>query len=154
MVVKTDIIYGFGIYLNQPISDEVWAAFITNHREAFETKNEVNLPEIEGFFDWWRDFGKYLNEYFREYSCECSGNTGIGAVLSNIMSRETGIRLGFYTGEGNEFPSIMFVEDYPWRLNKIERELTEQVLSDIMIPYFKELGLTDTPNYIRMEYVD
>ena len=41
---------------------------------------------------------------------------------------------------------------YPWLFNETEKELTEEKLSNICKKYMDELGITDNPDYLNLEY--
>lgn len=50
----------------------------------------------------------------------------MGAVIANIMSRETGIRFAYCQPDCNTLASVVFEESYPWMANETEKELTEK----------------------------
>ena len=79
---------------------------------------------------------------------------GNGAVISNIMSRETGIRFIYCQPDGDcdTYASIVFEEGYPWHLNEVEKNLTKEKLQSICKQYMNELGIDDTPDYLNLEY--
>lgn len=89
-----------------------------------------------------------------KYSCDNNGIEGIGSVIANIMSRETGIRFIYCPpdDECNTFASVVFEQGYPWQLNESEKELTEEKLSNICKKYMDELRITDVPDYLELEY--
>lgn len=78
----------------------------------------------------------------------------MGAVIANIMSRETGIEFAYCQPDENcDTPaSVVFDEKYPWLLNETKKELTEEKLSNICKKYMDELGITDDPDYLELEY--
>lgn len=95
-----------------------------------------------------------LEDFFEDYSCDNTGMEGIGAVIANIMSRETGIRFAYCQPDGDcdTLASIVFDEKYPWSFNETEKELTEEKLSNICKKYMDELGIVDNPDYLDLEY--
>ena len=50
------------------------------------------------------------------------------------------------------YDTILFPESYPWELNKIERNLTENKLETICCEYMIELDIKDNPDYQALEY--
>ena len=76
--------------------------------------------------------------------CDYSGHQGRGAVISSIIIRETGIRVEYQMGQSDcdSYPSVLFAEKMPWHLNEKERNLTVESLTDILLPYVEELGLS------------
>lgn len=95
-----------------------------------------------------------LEDLFKDYSCDNTGTEGVGAVIANIMSRETGIEFAYCQPDANcDTPaSIIFDEKYPWLLNETEKELTEEKLSNICKKYMDELGIADDPDFLELEY--
>lgn len=70
------------------------------------------------------------------------------------MYRETGVRFEYQPGQSNceSYPSVLFIEGYPWTYNDIEKELTEEKLDKICKKYINELNTDMTPDYLEMEY--
>lgn len=69
--------------------------------------------------------------------------SGSGAVISNIMSRETGLRFNYERGNDDyeNIPTIIFYEGMPWTFNNTEKDLTEISLFKIIEEYTRELGI-------------
>ncbi|MFR3809012.1 MAG: hypothetical protein ACLTX3_08685 [Lachnospiraceae bacterium] len=65
--------------------------FCESDREK-ELYNDM-LKHIENEYD--------LEDFFEDYSCDNTGIKGIGAVIANIMSRETGIRFVYCQPDGD-----------------------------------------------------
>lgn len=150
MSMRSSFIYGYGF--NCDCDDEKLIDFVKTHKETFcksetETKlYEEMLKHTENEYD--------LKDFFNGYSCESSGLDGNGAVIANIMSRETGIRFMYCQPniDCDTYASVVFEESYPWQLNEIEQNLTEEKLSDICKQYIEELGIAVTPDYLTLEY--
>lgn len=150
MSMRSSFIYGYGF--NCDCDDEKLIDFIKVHKETFcqseyETKlYEEMLEYTENEYD--------LEDFFDSYSCDQCGSEGNGAVIANIMSRETGIRFIYCQPDGDcgTYASVVFEQGYPWQLNKVEKNLTEEKLSDICRQYIEELGITEMPDYLELEY--
>lgn len=150
MNMRSSFIYGYGF--NSDCDEGRLIDFIKEHKEAFcksdrekELYNDM-LNHTESEYD--------LEGFFENYSCDNTEIEGIGAVIANIMSRETGIRFTYCPPDGDcdTFASVVFEEKYPWMVNEIEKELTEEKLSNICKKYMDELGITDNPDYLNLEY--
>lgn len=150
MSMRSSFIYGYEF--NSDCDEGKLIDFIKEHKEAFcksdrekELYNDM-LKHTESEYD--------LEEFFEDYSCDNTGMEGIGAVIANIMSRETGIRFAYCQPDGDcdTLASIVFDEKYPWLFNETEKELTEEKLSNICKKYMDELGITDSPDDLNLEY--
>lgn len=148
MSMRSYFIYGYGF--NSDCDEGKLIDFIKEHKEAFcksdrekELYNDM-LKHTESEYD--------LEEFFEDYSCDNTGMEGMGAVIANIMSRETGIRFAYCQPDCNTLASVVFKENYPWMANETEKELTEKKLSNICKKYMDELGITDNPDYLNLEY--
>lgn len=150
MSMRSSFIYGYGF--NGDCDEGKLIDFIKEHKETFcksdrekELYNDM-LKHTENEYD--------LEDFFEDYSCDNTGMKGVGAVIANIMSRETGIRFAYCQPDGDcdTLASIVFDEKYPWLFNETEKELTEEKLSNICKKYMDELGITDNPDYLNLEY--
>lgn len=150
MSIRSSFIYGYGF--NGDCDEGKLIDFIKEHKETFcksdrekELYNDM-LKHTENEYD--------LEDFFEDYSCDNTGMKGVGAVIANIMSRETGIRFAYCQPDGDcdTLASIVFDEKYPWLFNETEKELTEEKLSNICKKYMDELGITDNPDYLNLEY--
>lgn len=148
--MSSSFIYGYGF--NSDCDEEKLIDFIKEHKETFcksdrekELYNDM-LNYTESECD--------LEDFFEDYSCDNTGMEGIGSVIANIMSRETGVRFAYCQSDGDcdTLASVVFEERYPWMVNEIEKELTEEKLSNICKKYMNELGITDNPDYLNLEY--
>lgn len=133
--------YGF----NSNCDEEKLIDFIKEHKEAF-CKSDREKKLYNDMLNY-TESEYNLEDFFEDYSCDNTGMTGLGAVIANIMSRETGIRFAYC-----QFESIVFDEKYPWLFNETEKELTEEKLSNICKKYMDELGIVDNPDYLNLEY--
>lgn len=153
MSMRSSFIYGFGFY--SKCDEGKLIDFIKKHKETFckkdmekETYNKIISSASNKYaLD-------YLEDIFENYSCDNTGMEGIGAVISNIMSRETGIRFSYCSPDDgcNTPASVLFEKDYPWLLNETECNLTEEVLHNIIKKYMEELGINEEPDYLNLEY--
>ena len=148
MSMRSSFIYGYGF--NSDCDEGKLIDFIKEHKEAFcksdrekELYNDM-LKHTESEYD--------LEEFFEDYGCDNTGIKGMGAVIANIMSRETGIRFAYCQPDYNTLAAVVFEESYPWMVNETEKELTEEKLSNICKKYMDELGITDNPDYLNLEY--
>ena len=150
MSMRSSFIYGYGF--NCDCDDGKLIDFVKAHKETF-CKSEAEIKLYEEMLKYTEN--EYdLEDFFDRYSCESSGMEGNGAVISNIMSRETGIRFIYCQPDGDcdTYASIVFEEGYPWHLNEVEKNLTEEKLQSICKQYMNELGIDDTPDYLNLEY--
>ena len=155
MSMETSIIYGFGFTCD--LSDYKLINFLKNHKNTFcQTVQEVELfnktVEAKEMTPAALDF--FLEDLYRDYKCDTSGISGRYVIISNIMSRETGIRFAYCQPDVDcdTLASVVFEERYPWMVNETEKELTEEKLSNICKKYMDELGITENPDYLNLEY--
>ena len=150
MSMGSSFIYGYGF--NCDCEDKKLIDFIKTHKETF-CKSEIEAKLYDEMLRYTEN--EYdLEDFFGYYSCESNGIEGNGAVISNIMSRETGIRFMYCQPDGNcdTWASIVFKEGYPWQLNEVEKNLTEEKLGEICMRYMEELGILELPDYLSLEY--
>lgn len=144
-----DIIYGFGFYTAN-ITPGAYAAFVLKHKDAW-VKDEYDeecyehiaamekMRKEEDVDKFYASIHTSFDAVLWEQSCKNSDCTGYLAVISNIMSEETGIRFSFESGEFHE--AIMFIERFPWAYTENERNLTNEKLKQIVSQYAKELDV-------------
>ena len=148
--MKHIIAYGYGF--QQPYDEEKIIDFIKSHKDTFcRTEEETAL------FNEMLDYTtkEYdLEDFFSGYRCENSGMEGLGAVISNIMSRETGVRFFYQSGDSdcNSDPAIILPDKSPWEYNLIESHLTKESLFTMLSQYMAELGADTEPDYMAIEY--
>ena len=148
MSMQSSIVYGFGFEIEE-ITDENLFNFIEKYKEIL-CKSEEERQLFDGV-----TIRSDLKNYLDDYPCDCSGHEGFGAVVSNAISRETGIRIEYQMGQFDcySFPTVLFSQSMPWGLNDKEKELTEESLTEILIPYAEELGLEERDvGYVEVEY--
>lgn len=150
MSMNNYFIYGYGFHCN--CDDAKLIDFVKSHKNTFcksetETKlYEKMLQYTEKEYD--------LEDFFKHYPCDATSIEGAGAVIANIMSRETNIRFIYCQPDENcDTPeSVIFEESYPWQLNDVEKALTEETLANICKTYMNELGITNSPTYVNLAY--
>ena len=150
MSMRSSFIYGYGF--SSDCDEERLIDFVKEHKETF-CKSDREKELYDDMLNYTKT--KYdLEDFFKDYSCDNAGRKGSGAVIANIMSRETGIRFIYCPSDYNCYTpaSVVFQEGYPWEINEIEKELTEERLSNICKKYMDELGITDNPDYLSLEY--
>lgn len=148
--MKSSIIYGYGFLCE--CSDQSLIKFIESHSNTF-CASEKETMLYQRIMDPERNVDN-LEDVFDDYSCDATGRTGIGAVISNIMSRETGIRFE-YCGPDEACgtkASVVFGDGFPWSFNEIEKNLTPEKLESICKCYENELEIVDEPDYLMLEY--
>lgn len=150
MSMRSSFIYGYGF--NCDCDEDILIEFVKAHKDTF-CKSEEETELYNEMLNYTSD--EYdLENFFDGYGCEVSGMEGNGAVIANIMSRETGIRFMYCQPDGDcdTYASVIFEECYPWNLNETEKNLTIEVLENICKKYMDELGITDKPDYLNLEY--
>ena len=147
--MSRSFIYGYGF--NSDCDEEKLIEFIKTHKDTFckSDKEKKLYKDMLSYAEKKYD----LEDFFAYYSCDNMDTEGIGAVIANIMSRETGIRFTYCpSGDCCLHDSIVFKEKYPWQINESEKELTEEKLLNICKKYMNELGITNSPDYLSLEY--
>ena len=150
MSMRSSFIYGFGF--NCDCEDAKLIDFIKAHKDTF-CKTDAEIKLYKEMLEYTKE--EYdLEDFFEGYACDTNGTEGNGAVISNIMSRETGIRFIYCLPDGDcdTYASVLFEQGYPWQLNEIEKNLSEKQLSDICEKYMNELGIMESPDYLDLEY--
>lgn len=152
MSMNSSFIYGYGFPCD--CKDETLIDFIHTHKEAFclsETEQALYQKLLE---ETTKNLDLDLENFFATYKCDVTGLEGLGAVIANIISRETGVRFIYCPSDNAcDTPrSVVFEVSYPWQLNHIERELTEDQLTAICKAYMQELDIEEEPDYLALEY--
>jgi hypothetical protein len=171
--MRTYIVYGYGFEL--PIDANLFVEFLKNHKDIFIKSNEEQelydkfmalVNEIEEEFtkdkeidpECELDFGFTDDEFadiFEDYCCDITGMYGYGAVISNIMNRETGIGFEYQSGDSDcdSDPAVLLSAKLPWNYNDVERKLTIESLVEIIKKYTKELfGYPHSGVGLEVEY--
>ena len=151
MSMRNSFVYGLGFYCD--CDGNKLIDFVKAHKETFCMTDYEKELYID-ILDCIEETG-YLFELLEDYSCDTTGFNGIGAVISNIMSRETGVRFEYYPGEDACYTpnAICFTRSFPWLFNEIEKNLTRDKLEDICGKYMNELGITDEFSFLELEYL-
>ena len=156
MSMRSSFVYGYGFEIYKT-SDEELIEFIKNHKDTFCKSDEEKelYNRILNYRE--EDYNYGLEELFEDemYACDYSGQEGFGAPISNIISRETNIRFQYEMGCSDccSNPSVLFSETYPWNCNETEKNLTIESLTETLLPYVEELGLSkDDIGYVEVEY--
>lgn len=150
MSMTSRCVYGFGFHCD--CNEDVLIEFIKAHKDAFCWDDE-DKKLYEEFLDY-TSSNYDLEDFFEDYACDTTGEEGLGAVISNIISRETGIGFCYHrpVDECDIVASIMFEPCFPWDLNKKERNLTYEELESIFIRYMCQLGIKGEVQYLALEY--
>lgn len=141
----SSIVYGYGFHCD--CDDQKFVDFIKNHKETFcQSEKEKEI------FDKMDEESCDVQELFLSYPCDATGQEGQGAVISNIMARETDIRFicCMPDGDCNTLASVVFEEGYPWQMNQTEKNLTGKDLERICKTYMEELGIEDDPDFLSL----
>lgn len=156
MSMKTWIVYGHGFEIDKVELSSI-VDFIKNHKKSF-CKNDVDtdvynklLENVTGMEDIY-DLDDFIRDEF--YCCKTSGQEGVGAIISNIMMEETGIRFEFQQGcdDCGTEPAVIFSDCPVWCYNEAEKHLTEDSFLEICDKYIEELGLYLRAEYLELEY--
>lgn len=151
MSMRSSHVYGYGFHCD--CEDQKIIEFIKSHKKTF-CKSEMETDLYNEMLEY--TAGEYdLEDFFMDYSCTSCGAAGIGAVISNIMTRETGVRFEFHNSqeECDTKASVLYGIGYPWQLNETEKELTEEKLENICSIYMQELGIPSSEmGYLELEY--
>ena len=157
MSSHASIYYGYGFEVNKVTPQNIMK-FIEKHHEALcvrqrEKEMFIALHDKDvGIFSY-HDPNDFFEEW--DYDCDVSGQLGFGAAVSNVISRETGVRVQYEQGqnERGSVPSVLLVETSPWNYNEKEKNLTAISLTELLLPYAKELGLNEEDiNFLSIEY--
>lgn len=152
MSMNSSFIYGYGFPCD--CKDENLVKFILAHKKTFcQSESEIVLHQklVEATKE---NSNMDLEDFFTNYECDMNGLTGLGAIIANIMSRETGIHFLYSPSDDScSTPNaVVFEVSYPWQLNDIERALTEEQLTVSCKTYMQELGIQAEPDYLALEH--
>lgn len=151
MGTAIDSVSGKGFYVY--VSDEALCKFILAHSATVQ-RFEKGIEILEYIKSAAKADIENIKERYYDYACRNSNSEGLYGLICDVMSEETGINFQYYVGdsEGDFDDCIMYVPTYPWKLNKIERELTEEKLDNILKKYIGELGGQLQVDYIQLVY--
>ena len=153
MSMQTDCIYGYGFQVE--VSDENLKDFIWNHKKTVETLNRG--PEILGWIEERIVKGDpfdSMKEKFFDYESHYSNEEGLYGLIADVMSEESGIRFEYHRPQDEDDIEdvILFPESYPWYLNEVEKQLTQESFDEIIKKYIDDLGGHMATDYLRLEY--
>ncbi len=127
-------VIGIGFTLSDFMDDEAFKAFLIKHKSSLSKAEQKDIePYITGRDD-------HVDE--EHIACHTTGCCGKGAYISNIMTKEIGFPVAFWSQTGEDFlfnnnpDCILLSEDelakadkgFNWAMEKIE-------------PYARELGI-------------
>lgn len=152
MSAETSIIYGAGFPVN--VSDETLQKFILNHantisgiddaREILKDAKEMTADEFNP------------KERYFDYSNRQNGVEGIYGLITDVIFKETGIRVDYCLQDDNDDNGehILLPECFPWQLNEAEKNLTQGSFKDLCLKYMRELDIPDSAydDFVKMEY--
>ncbi|MDD6484006.1 MAG: hypothetical protein PUF72_05465 [Clostridiales bacterium] len=150
MSMMSSYIYGFGFASD--CAEEKLVDFMITHKDSF-CVYDYEFVLYDEMLRCVKNGGN-SEALFESYSCDVSGKDGEGAVISNIMSRETGICFSYCPSDDScgTLASVVFEVNYPWHMNETEKNLTEEQVRNVCKKYMEELGISDEPNYLSLEY--
>ena len=139
--------FGYGVFLFSADIDEndtsllylkghekEFKDFVKRHKDA--ARDEVDTL-LSSFGLTLEDEAEAIIEVFDYYEGEfyCS----LWSFVANVISKETGIDVDCYAD--NYQVALMLLEREPWDYNEKEKELTMESFNEILLRYFKELGI-------------
>lgn len=146
--------YGFSV---MELTTEKVLLFAMRHKSAIYNKSE-KLNKILDFYEFYQDKldkktdkeildilaldKKQYNEVLNDIEDWCSGLSGIGAIPSIVIAKETDIRVGYEFDNENEV--VILYTSSPWDFNDAEKALkSKDDLKNILLPYMKELDIPE-----------
>lgn len=88
--------HNFGFYVPKSISQDEMLEFLNHHEQTLlslcksDDERQVTQTLCHRVYA-----GEPFYQVFQDYGCKCSSATGYGAVISNVMSAETGLDIGY-----------------------------------------------------------
>lgn len=152
MSMRTSIVHGYGFEMHG--DENVIANFVNKHAATIVKRNKS--LEISLLNDChYENIDNIIDDY-DDIECDVTGHQGLVAIIANIISEETGISFQYESGDDacGSSPTILFCEAYPWQMNEIEKQLTEDKLENIINKYIDELGIITTKGYMEVEYYE
>lgn len=151
MCINSSVFYGYGFKCD--FSEDKLIEFVKLHKETFCKIAEKDLYEeiinVEGC-----ELARLLSDY--NYCCDLSKFEGLGSIVSNVMTNETGITFGYFPKDVGcgVFGAILFLMEYPWDYNEKEKNLKRKNLKEICKKYMNELNIIDKPHFINLGYYE
>ena len=131
------------------------AEFLKKHRKTFgRTDEEIQILDALDYVKTDEELEELMYEIEEDYEDENSEDTGMGAAIAAVMTRETGVKFQYFSpaNGGEDAPAIIWRSTYPWMMNDVEKKLTEAKLHDICRKYMEELELHDDPEELELSY--
>ena len=129
---------------------------------SFVLKHRDTVQKLNGSSEFLKMAEEFDNEedFFNEASLADdlyigdNGGEGIGALVADVMSEETGITFTFCPADGDtgSEDTIMLEKCMPWQFTEKEKNLTRGGLIKICKPYMEELGLEGEAEFVSVEY--
>ena len=132
--------YGYG-FRTEGIEEVNFFPFLYKHYGAFSTyKEKAAVDKVLADYARDKEDGNVDYDVIDEI-CEATDCGCIAEIIGHIMTVETGIRFfaSGYSDESEE--AVWFLPGYPWESTEKERNLTQQELHDLIVPYAEELGV-------------
>lgn len=142
--------YGFELDVND-ISYSMFTNFIMAHEETIRSRTNYQEISLLEFIKKNRnadtidisDLNKIPN----------FAGINIEAIIANIISNETGLRLQYeHTEDYTQTNCILLPYRAPWEYNEVEAKLNANALINMLMPYFEELDIKPTLTEIHVEY--
>lgn len=152
MSMSSSFVYGYGFACDWDVKKFI--EFVKAHRDTFRRSSEEAEMYDELIAFTGDENEDDLDGLFGDYEPDRCGWFGVGAVIANIMYRETNISFSFCIADGdcNTDAAIVFAKTYPWWYNETEKNLTERKLYEICLKYMDELGIKGAPEHLELEY--
>lgn len=133
--------------LDRPLAEhkEELKNFFLKH--ANEDQKDYVLELAEG-----DDSPEAIFEALKSYESWDGAEYSPWVFVAEVMSRETGVTIGYYNSSETPERALMFCSCYPWQLNETEKNLTPDKLEKIFSDYFKELGFKAEVEYQTIQY--
>lgn len=148
--MQTEIVYGYGLNLDGLRINAVKTAISSNHLLTMKKLGDTKLIDNFDDTDWLEDYLDF------EYISINSGDQGAGALIADILYKETAIRFEFRKPQEDIDSDgyIIFPEVFPWQLNPTEKELTQGRLDEILNGIADELNLEARAEEVQLEYFE
>lgn len=144
MSMQTDVIYGYGVDTSRLSLDTApFKAFVKKYLPNIYEKYLSDIPDDTDF----NEVEKILYEY---ESPNCS-SSGYGAVIADILQKETKLLFNYIANEESGSSAIYFPYYLPWQMTKRIKEIKQEDIDEILTRYFTELGVKIEPDYTAVE---
>jgi len=146
---KTDIIYGYGFEIN--VANDILVSFVKKHMATIKQIANRGNTDMVSLATYIELGNTDIKTVFVDTEDISSCQTGVYAIVSNVINEETGVRVEFQEDNTarNTVSYIMFPECLPWELNSKEKTLTEATLCSILKNYMNELWIKGEPKFVE-----